>query len=90
MTGRKHFRRPFPIRLRGRPIFSPSQKFEEPAALQLSTKTERFRFQPEDSDWVFSAAIRYGRSSNNRHVHQQTYPHPTDVIYVTNRTIHYY
>lgn len=29
-------------------------------------------FQPEGSDWVFSAAIRYGRSGNNRHVDHQT------------------
>lgn len=29
-------------------------------------------FQPEDSDWVFSAAIRYGRSHNKKHSHYQT------------------
>lgn len=29
-------------------------------------------FQPEDSDWVFTGAIRIGRSSNNRHVAHQT------------------
>jgi len=29
-------------------------------------------FQPENSDWIFSAAIRYGRSSNRRDVHQQS------------------
>jgi hypothetical protein len=29
-------------------------------------------FQPEGSDWVFSAGIRYGRSSNVRHVDHQT------------------
>lgn len=29
-------------------------------------------FQPEDSDWIFSAAIRYGRSGHKRHVHHQT------------------
>jgi len=27
---------------------------------------------PEDSDWAFSAAIRYGRSNGNKRVHQQT------------------
>ena len=30
-------------------------------------------FQPEGSDWVFSAAARIGRSSNSRHVQHQTY-----------------
>ncbi len=29
-------------------------------------------FQPENSDLVFSAAIRYGRSHSKRHIHQQT------------------
>jgi len=28
-------------------------------------------FQPEDSDWIFSAAIHYGRSNNKRTVHAQ-------------------
>ena len=29
-------------------------------------------FQPQDSDWTFSAGIRYGRSHGNKHVHHQT------------------
>jgi len=29
-------------------------------------------FQPEDSDWKFTAGIRYGRSRSNRHIHNQT------------------
>lgn len=29
-------------------------------------------FQPEDSDWVFAAGIKYGRSNNRRNVHHQT------------------
>jgi iron complex outermembrane recepter protein len=33
----------------------------------------RISFQPEGSDWVFSAAALIGRSSNFRHVHHQTY-----------------
>jgi hypothetical protein len=32
----------------------------------------KISFQPEDSDWIFSAAIRYGRSSTNREVDHQT------------------
>jgi hypothetical protein len=31
----------------------------------------KITFQPEDSDWVFSANIRYGRSHARRHAHQQ-------------------
>ena len=32
----------------------------------------KISFQPENSDWVFSASIQYGRSSANTHRHQQT------------------
>ncbi|HEV2561546.1 MAG TPA: hypothetical protein VGT78_05340 [Rhizomicrobium sp.] len=36
----------------------------------------KISFQPEDSDWIFSAAIRYGKSSNAREVqHQTSRPH---------------
>ncbi len=31
----------------------------------------KITFQPEDSDWSFSAGIRYGRSHSNRHTHRQ-------------------
>ncbi len=30
----------------------------------------KISFQPEDSDWIFSAGIRYGRSHGRQHVHQ--------------------
>ncbi len=32
----------------------------------------KITFQPENSDWVFSAGIRYGRANGNKHIHQQT------------------
>lgn len=32
----------------------------------------KISFQPEDSDWIFSAAIRYGRSSSRKQWHHQT------------------
>ena len=32
----------------------------------------KITFQPEDSDWIFSAGIRYGRSHSNRHIHHQS------------------
>ena len=35
----------------------------------------KLTFEPTDSDWVFSAAIRYGRSNGDKNVHNQTvYP----------------
>src|SRR6185437_15228312 len=36
----------------------------------------KFLFSPRDSDWSLSAAVRYGRSNNQKHVHQQSYPEP--------------
>jgi iron complex outermembrane recepter protein len=33
----------------------------------------KITFQPDNSDWSFSAGIRFGRSGNFRHVHHQTY-----------------
>ncbi|HSZ74171.1 MAG TPA: hypothetical protein VK779_05070 [Rhizomicrobium sp.] len=34
----------------------------------------KITFVPQGTDWVMSAAVRYGRSQNARHMHQQTSP----------------
>ena len=34
----------------------------------------KISFEPTDTDWVFSAAIWYGRSNDSKHLHQQSYP----------------
>ena len=36
----------------------------------------KISLQPKDSSWDFSASFRYGRSSSNNHVRQQTHPQP--------------
>jgi len=36
----------------------------------------KISLQPDGSNWIFSAAIRYGRSSNHRSAHQVTYQPP--------------
>jgi len=36
---------------------------------------------PQNSDWVFSAAVRYGRSNSDKRVHQQSYPGPFTKYY---------
>lgn len=56
-------------------MFSPSQKFEKSPAYSID-EYGKISFQPKASDWVFSAAIRYGRSASNRNVRQQTNPEP--------------
>jgi iron complex outermembrane receptor protein len=35
-------------------------------------ETAKISYEPDGSDWVFSMAVRYGRSSANRNEHQQT------------------
>ncbi len=54
-------------------MFEPSQKFERPPLFGLDANAG-ISFQPENSDWVLSASIRYGRSASKRHVRQQTNP----------------
>jgi iron complex outermembrane receptor protein len=56
-------------------MFSPSQKFER---LPLSSidETGKISFEPNGSGWVLSASVRYGRSSSNKHIHQQSHPAP--------------
>ncbi len=56
-------------------MFDPSQPFERPSRYSLD-ETAAISLRPGHSDWVFSAALRYGRSSNKKHVVQQTTPAP--------------
>jgi len=44
---------------------------QRPAHLAMGF-SGKVAFQPDDSDWVFSAGVRYGRTHANRHVHNQT------------------
>jgi len=66
-------------------VFNPAIAGDRPSMFSLSQKFERLplysldenaglSFEPEGSDWVMSATIRYGRSGSNKHVHQQTVP----------------
>jgi hypothetical protein len=56
-------------------------------------------FEPEDTNWVFSAAIRYGKADGAKHIHQQTalpyvkrylggniFPQPEDQIFGDGQT----
>jgi hypothetical protein len=47
--------------------------------------------QPHGSDWSIAAAVRYGRSSNSKHIHQQSvvtsqYPNPKYPAFQSNPT----
>src|SRR6185312_16101900 len=71
-----------PIMERDRPsIFSPSQDFEK-QPLYSFDETGKLTFEPAGSDWIFSASVRYGRSSNNKDTRQKTNPKPA-VKYLT-------
>lgn len=51
----------------------------------------RLTFQPEDSDWVFSAGIRFGRANGTKHRHQQTSTRkPIYVFYLGSTLIYNY
>jgi iron complex outermembrane receptor protein len=63
-------------------VFTPSQKFERPPLFGID-EYGALSFQPEGSDWVLSASIRYGRSAAKRHVRQQTNPSPFVKYYYT-------
>lgn len=54
-------------------IFSPSPPFEK---MPLNSIEENgvISLQPDNSDWIFSASARYGRSVGHTHEHQQTNP----------------
>jgi hypothetical protein len=47
-------------------------------------------FQPEGTDWVFSADVRYGRSNGSTHVHRSTKPVPTKLVFYPGGNVHYF
>jgi iron complex outermembrane recepter protein len=73
--GREVFAPAFPNSPPRPSIFSSPQKFEHPPHSSID-ETGRLSFQPEGSDWVLSASVRYGRSGSNKHVTQRTNPPP--------------
>jgi len=76
-----------PPLMSGRPsIFEPSQKFESPPRYSID-EYGKLSFQPDGSDWVFSASIQYGRSQTRKHEVQQTSPLPTTKYLFTNTNI---
>lgn len=62
--------------------FTPPQEAETSPKYGLD-EIAALTFQPKNSDWMFSASIRYGRTSSNKRVHHQTYPNP----YVVHGTV---
>lgn len=55
------------------PSFTPPQNAEQPPRYGFE-EGGKILLQPDNSDWKFSASIRYGRASSAKHVHHQSYP----------------
>ncbi|HVU19470.1 MAG TPA: hypothetical protein VHE09_01990 [Rhizomicrobium sp.] len=56
--------------------FVSSQQFEKPPGNSFDG-TAKITLQPSESNWVFSASVRYGRANSTQHKLQQTSPLPT-------------
>src|SRR6185437_11590101 len=57
----------------------PSASIQRPPRYSLGGEG-KISFQPQDSAWSLAAAVRYGRSSSGKHLHQQTTStHPAGV-----------
>jgi hypothetical protein len=54
-------------------IFPAPYKNERPPLYDFDGSAG-LKLQPNGSDWSFSASIRFGRVSTDKHVHHQTYP----------------
>jgi hypothetical protein len=52
------------------PFASPVE-FQRPARYSNGIEG-KISFEPKDSDWTFSLALRYGRSNSSKHQHEQT------------------
>jgi hypothetical protein len=53
--------------------FTPPAEVQRPPRYSFGQEG-RISFQPEGSDWSFTAAIRYGRSNSSGNVHEETSP----------------
>jgi hypothetical protein len=73
-------------------VYAGSTLIDQQKASRLAFGLEgKVSFQPEDSDWIFSAGIRYGRSHARRHVHNQSAPPSIQVtFYSYHSTFHKY
>jgi iron complex outermembrane receptor protein len=57
------------------PVFKPISPSQAEKAPLFSYGAEgKVSFEPANTSWVFSAAMRYGRSSDRNHVHEQSFP----------------
>jgi hypothetical protein len=70
--GQESFAPPFVTKLLENPFTSPNEVQRSPR--YSFGEESRISFQPEGSDWSFTAAIRYGRSNSSGNMHEETVP----------------
>jgi hypothetical protein len=77
-SGQESFAPPFVSALLENPFTSP-RKVQQPPLYSFGQEG-RISFAPGTSDWIFSAAIRYGRANSSGNVHEQTVHPPAEAI----------
>ena len=76
--GQESFAPPFISTLLENP-FTPPSKIQAPPRYSFGQEG-RLSFNPEGSDWVFSATVRYGRANSNGSSHEETSPSSAKLI----------
>jgi iron complex outermembrane receptor protein len=67
------FTAPFMTKYADSPAFKPISPLDAEKAPKFGIGAEgKISFEPADTNWVFSAAMRYGRANGNKQVHEQT------------------
>jgi hypothetical protein len=67
------FTAPFMATNADSPAFKPLSPLEMEKSPRYGIGADaKISFEPEDTNWVFSAGVRYGRANANRQIHQQT------------------
>jgi len=85
--GQEPFSPPFVAGLASDPFASPAIVQRPP---QYSNGAQaKISFEPDDTNWIFSASVRYGRSNGSKNEHQETVP-PTPKLILSVPTLHIY
>ncbi len=74
-NAQEEFAPPFASLIAQNPFTSPANGRGATSRFSIGEEAS-LSFNPEGSDWIFSASVRYGRANKNRNIHQQTV-HPS-------------
>lgn len=75
------FQPPFVAANPASPVFTPISPVQAQRPPRFDNGAQgKISFEPEDSDWGFSVAIRYGRANSDNHVDHQTVAHRSKYV----------